>query len=97
MTRKKIIRLTIFGVIVTILIVFSYELICGKLFPFPPNIIGFTHRDLPHTSIYLQSETDYSDFKKTDTLIPVVEDLHKFKLKSFGILRNMWEVSEKRK
>lgn len=87
MTKKKIIRLTIFGVIITILIVYSYELIYGKLFPLPPNIIGFTHRDLPHTSIYLQSETDYSDFKKIDTLIPVVEDFRKFKLKSFGILK----------
>ncbi len=76
MTRRKKIRLSIFGAIITILIVFSYELICGKLFSFTPIILGFTKYELPHTNIYIQNGAMYSDFTKIDTLIPIVEDFH---------------------
>jgi len=79
MTKKKKIRLTIVGVIITIFGILTYEFLWGKLFPFAPIIIGFTKYELPHTNIYVQKGTYCSDLKRIDTLIPKVENFHELK------------------
>lgn len=79
MIRKKKIRILIFGLLVTIFSVLTYELLWGKLFSFSPIIIGFTKYELPHSSIYVQNGGDVSNLTRIDTLIPIVEDFHELK------------------
>jgi len=74
-------RKILIGAIITILILFMYELIFGKLFPFTPIICGFTKHELPQTNIYVQKGATYSDFTRIDTLISIVEDFHELKFK----------------
>ena len=59
--------------------IITYELFCGKLFPFSPVIIGFTKHELSNTIIYVQKGSDYKDFQRLDTLIPAVEKFHEMK------------------
>lgn len=76
MNRNRKIKKLILGIIFTILILFSYELLWGKLFPFSPVMIGFTKYELPHSCIYIQNGGDVSNLTRIDTLIPIVEDYH---------------------
>jgi len=79
MTGKKIIKVSIPGVILILLGTVSYELLSGKLFPYSPIIIGFTKHELTNTIIYVQNGGDYTDFKRLDTLTPFIEKFHELK------------------
>lgn len=79
MSKKKLIKRIIFIIIVIILILISYSFLYGKLFPYSPLITGFTKYEQPNTVFYVQNGTEFSDFKKIDTLIPAVENFHQLK------------------
>lgn len=76
MNRKKKIKLSVFGVLLILFGIFTYELLWGKLFPFAPVVIGFTNHEMPHSNIYVQDGAEFDDFERIDTLLPIVEQFH---------------------
>ncbi|MBN2703089.1 MAG: hypothetical protein JXR23_02665 [Pontiellaceae bacterium] len=57
-------------------IVFSF--LFGKLFPYSPIIIGFSKNELTNTVVYIQKGAQCPYLNKIDSLIPYVENFHKW-------------------
>lgn len=73
-TKKIIIGITI-ALFILIIYLFSF----GKLFPYSPIKVGFSEHELTNTVVYVQDESNFSDYQKIDTLTSAVEEFHNIK------------------
>ena len=74
--KKKKTKIFIITVILLFIIIFSYQLLWGKLFPYSPIKIGFTKNELPHIIIYKQNFAQSYNYKIIDSLISGIEKFH---------------------
>ncbi|HON80572.1 MAG TPA: hypothetical protein PK544_18920 [Spirochaetota bacterium] len=82
MTKKRAILIGI----VIIVLSFAYTLLFGKLFPFSPVAIGFTRHELPHTVIYVQDGSKFTNYSLIDNCTINVEMFHQLKFKRKPVL-----------
>ncbi len=78
---KRKILYSVLGIIFILIVVFTQQLLFGKLFAFSPFYIGFEKKEMQYTEIYIQEGAAFSNFKRIDTLIPKVEIFHGLKFK----------------
>jgi len=62
--------------VIILLMIFSYQLLWGKLFPYSPVKIGFMKYELSNVVVYIQNGSAYNNYRTIDTMIPVVEKFH---------------------
>ena len=74
--KKKKAKIFFIAVLLLFLIIFPYQLLWGKLFPYSPLKIGFTSYELPHIIIYKQAGSQAYNYKIIDSLIAGVESFH---------------------
>ncbi|MEJ2615604.1 MAG: hypothetical protein P8Z35_11640 [Ignavibacteriaceae bacterium] len=75
--KKKKVKLLFIAIFLLFLIIFPYQLLWGKLFPYSPVKIGFTKYELPHITIYKQNGSQEFNYKIIDSLIAGIEAFHK--------------------
>jgi hypothetical protein len=79
MRTKRKIQITLLTLLIIAAGALLYSFLWGKLFPYSPIFIGFSKHELPRTVIYVQNGTDFNDYNKIDSLIPLVEEFHQLK------------------
>lgn len=79
MKFKKKTKLAIIGIVIIFTLIFSYQLLWGKLFSYSPAKIDFMKHDFSNVVVYVQNGTTYYDYKSIDTLISVIETFHGLK------------------
>jgi hypothetical protein len=79
MKIKKKTKLAIIGIVIIFTMIFSFQLLWGKLFPYSPAKIGFMRHDFSNVVVYVQNGSTYYDYKTIDTLISVIETFHGLK------------------
>jgi GR25 family glycosyltransferase involved in LPS biosynthesis len=76
MKHKKKTKYIVVGIVIIFLIIFSYQLLWCKLFPYSPVKIGFMKHNLSNVVVYAQNGSTYYDYNKIDTLISAIEKFH---------------------
>ena len=76
MVKKKKVKLFFITILLLFLIIFPYQLLWGKLFPYSPIKIGFSRHELPHIIVYNQNGAQKYNYKIIDSLITGVETFH---------------------
>jgi hypothetical protein len=79
MPKKRTVKGLLLALAALISVVFTYELLWGKLFPFSPVMIGFSKHELKNTIVYVQSGAEFSEYAIIDSLPPMVEQFHELK------------------
>ncbi len=74
--RRRAVRRGLAAVAAIAAALLAYELLCGKLFPYCPVVVGFSRHELPHAVVYVQHGARSRDFAALDSLVPVVERSH---------------------
>ena len=64
------------GVLLVLLLVISYQLVWGKLFPYSPVRPGFTRHDLARAVVSVEEGSPFARFAEIDSLIVGVEQAH---------------------
>jgi hypothetical protein len=79
MPKRNILKKSLLGIAALAIIIFTYELLWGKLFPFSPIRIGFSKHALQNTIVYVQNGTEFSEYSNIDSLTSPVEEFHQLK------------------
>lgn len=82
MTIKKKGIFLIIGFVIILLVIFCYQLLWGKLFPYSPLKIGFNKYELSNIIIYIQNGCTFDGYKTFNSYIPEVEKIHELQFKS---------------
>ena len=73
---KRKIKTVAIALPIIVLILFSYELLWGKIFAYSPVKIGFTRHELPNIVVFTENGSAFSNYEAIDTLIPAIEEYH---------------------